>query len=278
MLNLFLLAQTNAKNIVHKFDATLAEMPGHTANSVREFALWVQAESLISINIKLFILVDIINGGHYQNTYLWAQEQSRLSGRPPEELVQERLGDYYEKRVAFDRAFEKGDQFIYGALNAGGVGLTSFAQYCVVLKRSFQSRVEELGEAVCLSGDSLKICFSEDGLFDHAAVATAVAPFSERHRLAAHACASEVSSVEKERWPVLMFSQTRYFEVIFVGQVSIDSIGCVRLTENEYHAKWDLCFRNFGAKRSEAERALIHDFIQLRRAELDGTVKLEILA
>jgi hypothetical protein len=270
MLNLFLTARTNAGRVVDKFEAMLADMPGPTADLVREFASWVHAESLISINTKLYIVIDLINGGNYKSTYTWADEQSRLSGRNVEQVLRERLGEYYEKRVMFDRAFEKGERFVYGALNAGGVALTSFDQYCVVLKHSFQSGAEKTGEIACLPGDSLKICFSDEGLFDQSAVESGVAPFSQRHRLAASERASEVSIVEKQEWPTLVVSPTRYFEVIFIGKISIESVDSVRLKKEEYDTKWDLCFLNLGSKRNEAERALVSDFIQLRRAELDG--------
>jgi hypothetical protein len=87
----------------------------------------------------------------------------------------------------------------------------------------------------------------------------------------------EASIVEKYEWPTLIASAVRYFEVILIGEISIDSVDCVRLTKEEYDTKWDLCFLNLGSKRNEAERALVNDFIQLRRAELDGRVKVEVL-
>jgi hypothetical protein len=128
----------------------------------KQFAAWVEAEALISINVKLFVIVELLNGGRYQNTFEWAQEQAVLSGRSVDDALRERLHKFYDKRVTFDRAFNNGEQFRYGALNGGGVGLPEYDPYCVVLTRTFQ---RSLTDIAWLPGDSLKICFASDGSF-----------------------------------------------------------------------------------------------------------------
>jgi hypothetical protein len=120
MLDLFAIAKGNANAVQTAFESVVAAMPPDQAVVVREFAAWVEAEALISINVKLFVIVEFLNGGRYQNTHEWAQEQARLSGRSAEDALRERLHRFYDKRVAFDRAFKNGELFRYGALNAGG--------------------------------------------------------------------------------------------------------------------------------------------------------------
>ena len=81
--------------------------------------------------MKLFVIGDLLNGRAYQNKHEWAHEQVGHSGRTPDEILRENLGSYYEKRIAFDNAFNDGVRFRYGALNAGNLGLTKILAHAV---------------------------------------------------------------------------------------------------------------------------------------------------
>jgi hypothetical protein len=188
--------------------------------------------------------------------------------------MRERLDRFYERRIASDSAFRDGEKFRYGALNAGGAGLVAFAPYCVVLTRAFQ---ESLREAACLPGDSLQICFAVDGSFDQTAAERSPSPHTHRHLMAARERADEIPLVDQREWPALVARPGRYFEVIFVGEVSLDVVDCVRVLKTEYERMWDLAFANFRRKLSDAERALVQDFVQLRRAVVDGRTQVEVL-
>jgi hypothetical protein len=245
MLDLFAIARGNADAVQTAFESVVASMPPEQAAVVREFATWVEAEALISINVKLFVIVEFLNGGRYQNIYEWAQEQSRLSGRSAEDALRERLHKFYARRVTFDRAFKDGEQFRYGALNGGGAGLPEYDPYCVVLARN---SVISLGDIACLPGDSLKICFAADGTFDPTLVESRTAPHTHRHLMAAKERASEVPLADKGEWPELVASPGRYFEVVFIGDVSLNTVDCVRVLKTEYDRMWDMAFASFGRK------------------------------
>ncbi len=221
------------------------------------------------------MVTELINGRPYQNTYEWAHEQAEISGRPVEDLLRERLGEFYDKRISFDNEFENGQSFRYGALNAGGLGVTYYDPYCLVLSRRFQLALPQIA---CLPGDTLKICLAPDGSFEMPADTEArIATPNHWHLVVAIDRSQEITVVAEDGWPSLVVSSNRYFEVIFIGDVNLASIDCVRISRQEYEAKWDLAFLNLGVRRSEAERALINDFIQLRRAEVEGRVKVEVL-
>jgi hypothetical protein len=272
---LFAIARANADAVRAAFETVAAGMPPNDATLLAEFASWVEAESLIAINVKLFVAVELANGRSYQNAYEWAQEQSRLSGRPAEDVLRERLHRYYDRRVAFDRAFKDGERFRYGFLNAGGAGLPEYDPYCMVLTRTFQS---SLSEAACLPGDSLTICFAATGAFRQNAVELLAVSHSHRHFMVAKERATEVIAVGKQAWPALVASPGRYFEVVFIGEFSRDAVACIRVSKAEHDRMWDLAFASFGRRLGDAERALVNDFVQLRRAVLDGNVHVEVVA
>ncbi len=275
MLDLFAIARANAPAVQATFDSVVAAMPPAQAQVVREFAAWVEAEALISINVKMYIVVELLNGGRYQNIYEWAREQARLSGRSADDALRERLHRFYHKRVAFDRAFANGEDFRYGALNAGGAGLPEYDPYCVVLNRDFQASVTDVA---LLPGDSLKICIAPDGKVDTAAVQNRAAPHTHRHLMAATERASEVHGTHRNDWTMLVASPGRYFEVIFIGDVFLKTVRCLRVLKTEYDRMWDMAFANYASNRGEAERALVDDFVQMRRGVVDGKIQLEVVA
>jgi len=274
MLNLFEKALANSSALEDAFKAVLAGMSDDDGNVIRDFANWIEQQALISIGTKLFVVLELLNGRTYQNTYERAEEQARLSGRDAKEILREQLNTYYERRIAFDSKFEDGKKFRYAALNAGGLGPSVFSPYCIVLKGSFQSSLDHIA---CLPGDSLVVTFSDDGSFDEPLFESQIAPHSRRHLLAAKERATEIPTVAREEWPSLILSGSRYFEVIFMGEVTLDSMQCVRVPEPEYTAKWDLTFQNLIANPNDAERALAHDFLQLRREQLAGRVIVEVI-
>ena len=275
MLDLFAIARGNANAVHAAFESVVASLPSEQAALVRDFAVWVEAVTLISVNVKLLVIVEFLNGGRYQNTYEWAQEQSRLSGRSAEDALRERLHEHYEKRVTFDRAFKHGEQFRYGALYGGGAGLPEYDPYCVVLARNFPISLTDIAY---LPGDSLKICFAADGSFDPTVIESQSAPHTHRHLLAAKERASEVPLANRNGWPELVASPGRYFEVVFIGDLSLESVEYVRVLKTEYDRMWDMAFGNFGRKLSDAERALVHDFVQMRKGVVDGRIQVEVVS
>jgi len=275
MLDLFEIARGNANAVQAAFTSAVATMSPDQAALVHEFAAWVEEKALVSINVKLFVIVDFLNGGRYQNIHEWAQEQSRLSGRSAEDALRERLHKFYDKRVAFDRAFKGGEQFRYGALNAGGAGLPEYDPWCIILTRDF---ITSLPDIAYLPGDSLTICFSADGAFDVSVVEGRTAPHTHRHLMVAKERASEVPLTDKRDWAGIVASPGRYFEVIFIGDVSLNAVECVRVLKTEYDRMWDMAFASFGRKLGVAERALVHDFVQMRRGVVDGRIQVEVVA
>ena len=96
--------------------------------------------------------------------------------------------------------------------------------------------------------------------------------------MAATERASEVQGTQRNDWTKLVASPGRYFEVIFIGDVSLNAVKCIRVLKTEYDRMWDMAFANFGRKLCDAERALVHDFVQVRRGIVDGRIQMEVVA
>ena len=270
MIDLFALANARISHLEKSFEASVqssADIP------LLEFAQWALENSSISINAHLPVISELLNGRQYQNIYDWASEQEHLSGRMEEDILRERLGCWFERRVEFDAYLLNGRLLRYGAMNAGTIGLRQYAPYCVVLTRAFQ---DGLSEVAYWGGDSLEICFSVDGIFDDQVITQRIAPHSHRHFMVAVERSAEVTN-DQWTWPKIVASDDHYFEAAFVGEVLLKSLECVRVLGSEYDRLSNLAFENFGRKLDVAERAHVQDFIQLRRAVVDGKIKVEVI-
>ena len=274
MLDLFAIAKGNINSLEQTFAKITGEASASDAALIREFATWVEAQSLISINVKLYVVGELLSGRAHLNTYESAQELSSITGIDGEDLLRQILRGYYEKRTTFDRSFSNGEKFRYGALYLGGAGLTEYAPYCLVLSRAFQ---DSLAEIACLPGDSLWICFSDTESFDEDSVRRLAAPYSHRHLLVAIERAKEIPPLERGRWLILVAGANRYFEVVFVGEVSLKTVEFVSVLKSDYDRMLTLLFDSFGKKLDEAGRANAQDFRVLIRGVKEGKLRLEVV-
>ncbi len=274
MLDLFEIARSNSETAERDFESLIASLTAEDSQRLRQFANWIKSEALISINVRLFVLNDLIAGKAFQNSYEWASEMAKLSSRKPEEILRERLGKFYNRRVAFDSAFINGTKFRYGALYIRGAGLSDYGPYCAVLKKAFQDSLDNLAY---LNGDSLKSCFTIHGDFDPTSVTGTCIGHSHRHFLVAKERAAEVCRTTQDFWHECVTSTNSFFEGIFVSDVNLDAILVVRVLKSEFENTWDLAFANFGRKLGEAEKARVQDFVRLQRAVKTGLVRLEVI-
>ncbi|MGH8553814.1 MAG: hypothetical protein ACRERS_11005, partial [Methylococcales bacterium] len=154
--------------------------------------------------------------------------------------------------------------------------LQVYAPYCAVLGSDFH---QNLSRCVCLPGDSLELCYSGTSGFGIAAVRQSTVSYSHMHWLVTHNRIKEIDPTPRTEWPQLLIStdSKRYFEVIFIGDIGLKVLKCVRVKADEYQKMWELAFANFGRSLPEADRAWVQDFVQLVRAHKDGKMQIEVI-
>ena len=273
MIDLFALAQARVPRIIEDFETAVAALPTGDAERLRRFAEWTEANAVISINVDLFVVTELLNGRAYQNIYEWADEQSHMSGRAAGDILRERLKEWFDRRLRFDAGVSNGRTLRYGAMSGGTIGLKEYGSYCLVMTRAFQ---EALLEIAYWPGDSLVAFWRADGSLDRDTLVRKISPHAHRHLMVACERAGEVAN-DPQSWPSLIASDERYFEAAFAGEVRLESVGCLRVLRSEYERLVSLAFENFGRRLGDAERALVHDFVQLRRAVLNEKIKLEVV-
>jgi hypothetical protein len=271
-LDLFEIAEANAHSIKLRFEQVRDFQPDHDQATLNRFEACVRDQSTIAINLRPWIVANILTTGRYQNIYEWADEQASVSGRSVEEILREKLKDLYVKRVSFDAAFADGIRFRYGALYLAGAGVTRYGKFCLVLSRDF---VESGIPVAYVPADSLKTYMCDDSTLDEAGIREHAGPHTHRGFLAAIKLSDSLSARTESDWPLLLCSDADYIEAIFIADLDHNAVECIRVPVAEYEQLWDLAFSDFGKRVGSAGRALAHDFASILRAARERSIPLE---
>ncbi|MFS8066506.1 MAG: hypothetical protein ACMG6S_09055 [Byssovorax sp.] len=135
--NLFDLAAANEARFPDRFESLCGGAPASLAAVLRGFSDHVEQEARVSVNMTTGKLQFFLRDGRHTNPYEVAR---KLAPADPEAKLRQLQDVWYEKRIAFDRHFERGEEFRYGAVNIGGDGLADdYGRLCVVFARDATS-------------------------------------------------------------------------------------------------------------------------------------------
>ncbi|MBM4083794.1 MAG: hypothetical protein FJ272_03310 [Planctomycetes bacterium] len=271
-INLFDLARANAGRLQARYAEAKGGKSDSAAKRIEEFAAYVLANGRISVNMRPSTLADVLHGKALQNMYEHAQEMAALSGREVASVLRERLGEYHDRRLAFEDSFESGRQFRYGALNTGGAGCVKFGIFCILLKPEYAEPEKPLAYVM---GDSLTEYTDATGKVDLERLSKDVSTHSHRQYLAAAKHVNVLENVEQHQWAALVCGDSGYIEAIFLETVTCQSFVEVRIQAEEYDKLFRLSFEDFGRKLSEAERALCQCFVTVLRAAQNKAIDLQ---
>jgi len=285
MLDLFSIAENNVNTLRSVCNDSVINLADEHIVKIKEFKCWVENETLISININPFVFAELLNGAPFKNIHEIAHEDATITGIEKDEWLRKKLGKYYNKRMVFDKTFQYGENFKYGALNGGCCGLLSyFGKYCAVLAPNYH---QTLDKCVCLLGDSLEVYFTgNENYFNYSSLCGQAIPYSYRHYLAAQQRINNIVDNPAIMWKQLLISDVRksYFEVIFVGAPTITDFQCIRITKEHEDLMDDLIDKITGKRDTllsddeEVEvRIMLEDYRLLKYAEKEKIIKLVVL-
>ena len=274
VIELEVAAAANAVNVQAQFARVLASHGDADQARIREFAAWVENRCRLTLNVKLFVLVDILSGGEYLNVHQRALLDSELFGRTIDEMLHASLQGWYARRLAFDDSFDRGHEFLCAGLTAGYGGLRAYDPICIELRTQFFGAADPLAY---LPGDSLKVCFSGSDAFDAKLFSSAVSAHSHRQFLTATKYADKALSNPIADWPNIVSSPADYIEAIFVGKVDVSAICIVQILKEEYDRLLALVVTSIGSRLQLAEQTLVYLFRKVLAAEKEGKLSLEIV-
>jgi hypothetical protein len=273
-IDIFALALVNTASLESRLRSLLDSLQANEGLTLEQFTAFVTQNARISINMSRETLNSFLSLGRHRNIYEWADQQSLLSGRDKEEILKEKLKDYYERRVSFDQSFLEGKAFRYGALNIGGVGLISFGDYCLVFKLSIPADPQK---AAYLANDSLNYYMPVPFAIAEDKLSADLALHSHRGFLAALKHKTSVCVVPPDEWPCITCSDSGYIEAIFVECPNRDDLECVRMSVERYQELVDLSFEDYRRDLPEGERAIIGHFVMILEQLNFHNINLETL-
>lgn len=203
----------------------------------------------VAINMRLSVLAGFLEQGRHLNVYEWATAEAARTGAKREGVLRAKLGRFYERLMAFEAGFERGEVFRYGALNMGGCGVCHYGEFCTVYHNKFPAA----SEVAYLRGDSLRKYVSAD-----------------------------VVSTEQSRWPDLLCSNSDhapdFVEAVFVGEATCAGLQAARVPQGEHDRYFADLFEESRGALSAARGSLLDTFIRVKE-HLDALgVPLEVIA
>jgi hypothetical protein len=259
--DLFEAALLNRPSLEERLAGLLSSITATDSARLRKFAEVTAEAGRVSINMPQGTLINFLVSGRHQNLYEWAAERAKCSSKPPDEITREKLGAYYERRMAFDGFFRHGTSFRYGTLNIGGLGCrVPYGEFCLVFKDCLSKNREE---SAYLRSDTLNTYLLPGCVIDEAAIRTDAAPHSHRHLLAAIKCGLDASKRSEDEWPALLCSERDFIEAIFTGEAAVGDLEAVRMAKADHELYFDYAFEDFRAKLSASDRLLIETFVAI---------------
>src|SRR5260370_40171165 len=83
------------------FEALLLAADGASKAALTQFADFVNDAGRLGINMRPMVLLDFLNHNRLLNIPEWASRIAARSGKPAEDAMREKLGAFYERRMAF---------------------------------------------------------------------------------------------------------------------------------------------------------------------------------
>lgn len=274
-LNLYEFARQNGDSMRERYQELRSGSAGAT-DAVERFCERVERDGHATINTGSARLLWTLRNGYYPNPHDEARERARREGGDSEEYLKQQQGAYYHKRMRFERSFEDGEKFRYASLNIGGSGLSYYGPYCLVLRAP-----EDADLVALLPANSLERFVHDEGggpVLDEAALRREVAPWPNRHHLAACKHAGDVASVPDANWPKMMCHVTAkevsFVEIILGSPVTPQTLTEVRVEKAGTRLD-DLIAGTVTGMLTEAERAELATRLEvieeLRKFQLEIT-------
>jgi hypothetical protein len=225
-IDLYELARLNGGSMRERYERLRDGSPG-AADAVERFCKRVEREGRVSINTRSARLLRMLQNGCYPNPHDEARERAQQEGGDSEDYLKLQQGQYYHRRVAFERSFVDGENFRYASLNIAGTGLSYYGPYCLVL------RDPDGNLAALLPANSLKRFVNDEPQLDTAALRREIAPWPNRHHLAACKHARDVANTPDADWPKMMCHATEtdesFVEIILGSPVTPQALLEVRV-------------------------------------------------
>lgn len=274
-MDFFELATKNSKNLEEEYEK-LGQRSGR--KSLKAFTNLVQEGWTISINMRLCALSNFLASEKYLNIHeLKAEQEKRIKKMNRDSVstgtaLHKSLGQWCRRRTAFDNSFEDGDKFKYAAMNVGGLGVSHFGEWCVVIKRQASTQFSSLA---FIKDDSLK--YIDDDHLDVGRLSNDLAVWKYVHLLAALKHETDMNETSLDEWPSRICCNNSYIEAVVKDDMCADQVASVRLKASDYYSYFEDLLKDFYADLPESDRYRLYMFLVALQLLEKHKISLEVI-
>jgi hypothetical protein len=149
-----------------------------------------------------------------------------------EALYRGLLKNWKDKRIAFEKTFDNGKSFKYGALNVGGIGIVGrYGYFCVILDRSEAEKYLSLVFIMC---DSLRNYVDDNCCVNNKKLEKEVSNRNHVQILASAKHKEDIGLTPTNEWSKMICSDTNYIEAIIQDDIKVEHIGIVYIKKSKF--------------------------------------------
>lgn len=277
-MNIFEIAGYNSDNLKRSYCLLRDSCKDQNELDVLDrFARIIMDEWTISINMRPYVLTHFLVMGTYMNVYELKEENKDHLRElkldiSVEEAIKKHLGDYYKTRTTFDRLFENGEKFKYGALTVGGLGLRKFGEYCVVIKRK---KSKSYAFLAFVKKDSLD--YVDGYQVDMERLSLDVADRESIHFLACLKHEDDIKRIPSDEWESLICCDECYIEAVTIDDILNSHIECIRMSKVEYHLYYVYLYMDYISELPDFEKYRLYEFKNMLELSRKLGIKIEVI-
>jgi hypothetical protein len=216
------------------------EAAGSEKSHLQRFR-WFAASSAFSTNVDFDKVVVYDKAGAVLDTrsYYAQRHGGAAAGL---RVFAKRQGSWLARREAFEDLWEHGRTFIYGAVNAGGIGvLGDFGQICLVIQGPERRGPRALA---AFPADTATRYTDEAGAVDGPLAQAEATAWAARTDLAVIERQSEATATSAPDWPRVLCRPAAYLEAVFAGPLPLGALGEARLRDEAHERLEELSSRS----------------------------------
>ena len=245
---------------------------------LNDFVKLVKDKWAISINMRQWVLNNFLVAGKYENIYGLKKERGEEIAKvreleiPLEQAIEKHLKGYYKSRVTFDRNFEDGEKFKYGALNIGGLGIKKYGEYCVVIKRE---QLEEHSSLAFIREDSLN--YVDNHHVNIKQLSQDIANTECVHLLVILKHENDIGRIPVDICASMICCDESYIEAITKDEILSSYIESVRMSKKDYHLYYDYLLKDYISEISDMEKYQLYILLGIFELLDQQGIELEVI-
>jgi hypothetical protein len=278
--NIFEIGDRNSNYLKSQYDFLKQNYQGDLQD-LEAFLELIEKEWTVSINMRLATISYFVKYDIYQNVNEFINEIEKYSDKDQQsnKALNEPQRTEVDKRVIFEQAFEFGENFKYGALNIGGIGVTIYGEFCVIFK---QSKVKEYSSLIFIKKDSVKGDYIDnDGYVDFTKLVQDVANKENIHLLATLKHEEDLKQIPDNKWSFMLCCDTDYIEAITHNDINNNHVNIVRMNKKDRYEPFktilDIRYdKDKTRNMTERDKKAIYNHAELLREVIDFLAQKKI--